>query len=296
MDVLLMTGSAFDLPSSRRVGAIVYDGTRDMQLWPGPGSDRILLQAYGPNLQEMLDVELEQMDADELELGAVQRVHRGKLHCDMLIWAATRESEPGTDRSPAPNAKIISQVVDAALRFAAQRNVVRIAFPGLGAGTGELPIDERLALIVQGAHKYYDECFASGRAPVIEEVLVCDPSSMAINAAKRRVANLAKAVAPAPRPGSSDAPPARRTVGGSGARASKAPGSRRGPPRLDPGEIAAAHNSAQPYDRTRAYASGSWMLHPKFGAGRVEQVTQEGAIMVLFEDGEVRKMLHARPS
>src|SRR5687768_741772 len=103
MDVSLLATSVYDLPSSRRVGAIVYDGTSDLRLWPGPGTDRLLLAAYGPTLQQALDAERAQVEGGLLPRGGMLRVHPGKLHCDMLVWIATRDPEPGTDRSPAPS-------------------------------------------------------------------------------------------------------------------------------------------------------------------------------------------------
>jgi len=44
----------------------------------------------------------------------------------------------------------------------------------------------------------------------------------------------------------------------------------------------------------RTYAAGEWLSHKKFGLGRVERVTPEGAIEVLFEDGAQKKMVHGR--
>src|SRR5687768_17177169 len=113
MDVTLLATSVYDLPSSRRVGAIVYDGTVDLRLWPGPGTDRLLLAAYGPTLQPVLDAERAQLEGERLPKGGMIRVHPGKLHCDLLVWIGTRDPEPGTERSAAPSREAITEATDA---------------------------------------------------------------------------------------------------------------------------------------------------------------------------------------
>jgi hypothetical protein len=60
-------------------------------------------------------------------------------------------------------------------------------------------------------------------------------------------------------------------------------------------ENARARATAGPYDRAHKYAAGDFFLHPKFGVGRVEELTPEGFIVVLFEGGDTRRLLHARP-
>ena len=81
-------------------------------------------------------------------------------------------------------------------------------------------------------------------------------------------------------------------------RKSSAPGSRKKkePPRpsLGPDEVAAARAANTPYDMRRKYAQGEHFVHPRFGVGRVERVTPEGAIEVIFEDASIRRMVHAR--
>ena len=291
MDVTLLTSSVFDIPSSRRVGAIVHDGTTDLRLWSGPGWDRELGVQYGDGLQRALDAERAALPEKELAIGEVVRVHPGRLHCDMLVWAATRPPEPGTSRNPAPDAELLERTVHAVLAFVAARDVERVAFPALGVGPGELPVHERLAIIVRASHAYADLCFASGRAPVVEEVLVCERSSVAVSQARQKVRNLASSAAPEPvRAPASSEPDRRRRTGASKSGAATRP--KRGV--LDRDEVAQKRATADPYDRSRVYVVGQWMVHPKFGAGRVELVTQEGHIEVLFEDGQRRKMLHNR--
>lgn len=290
MDVLLLPSSVFEIPSSRRVGAIVHDGAADLRLWPGPGWDRELNEAYGPGLSDALTIERRGLGRDELDIGEVVRVHPGRLHCDMLLWVATRPPEPGTSRQPAPDAALLERAVRAVLAFAARRFVERVAFPAIGSGPGELPVHERLAAVVRAAHAYLERCFAEGRAPVVEEVLVCEPSGAAVSRARREVRSLAGAPAPEPTARAERSKPARRRATGG------APGARRPrrPAGLDPDEVARRRASSDPYDRSRSYAQGDWFVHPKFGVGRVENVTQEGHIEVLFEDGDTRKMVHGR--
>ena len=291
MDVTLLSSSVFDIPSSRRVGAIVHDGARDMRLWRGPGWDREVAEHWGGGLQDALKAERDKLGRD-LELGELVRVHPGRLHCDMLLWVATRDPEPGVERRPAPDAETLERVVHRALEFAASRSVERIAFPAIGEGPGELEPAERLAIVVRAAHDYEDRCFKAGRAPVVEEVLVCDPRPRAMSDARRSVARLASAASPEAAP--TEATPARTTsrrrVASGGARTRRKPTA----PKLPPDEVTRARVRADPYDRSRTYGAGDWFVHPKFGVGRVETVTQEGHIEVLFEDGQQRKMLHAR--
>lgn len=288
MDVTLLSSAVFDIPSSRRVGAIVHDGTTDMRLWPGPGFDREVAEHWGGGLQDALKAERAKLGRD-LELGEVVRVHPGRLHCDMLLWIATRGPERGAERQPAPDAKTLEQGVHAALAFVASRSFERVAFPALGDGPGELDPAERLAIVVRSAHAYEERCFEAGRAPIVEEVLVCDARPRVISDTRRRVARLATSASPEPaRPEPASKP--RRRV----AAASKRRTRRAATPRLDPDEVTRARVGSDPYDRSKTYVAGDYFVHPKFGVGRVETVTQEGHIEVLFEDGQRRKMLHAR--
>jgi O-acetyl-ADP-ribose deacetylase (regulator of RNase III) len=294
MDVLLLNSSVYDIPSTRRVGAIVYDGAADLQLWPGPGTDRDLAEAWGDGVQEALDTQLRASGKSALDIGECARVHRGKLHCDFLCWVASRAPEPGETRSPVPDAAALEKVVASALEFVAQKDVVRVAFPSLGAGPGEVDAAERLAIVVRGARAYEERCYASGRPQTIEEVIVCDANGKILETARKKVAALAKsATVPRPEPDAIAAPKAKRA---SAAKSTSSGGRRapKGPPRIDPDEAAMRRPMSHPYDRSRRYGTGEWLLHAKFGVGRIDEVTPEGAIVVMFEDGEQRKMLAGR--
>jgi O-acetyl-ADP-ribose deacetylase (regulator of RNase III) len=288
MDVLLLTTSVFDLPSARRVGAIVYDGAADMRLWRGPGPDRELDEAWGGGLGKALDAERNKLGGP-LSLGQAARVHGGRLHCDFLLWVATRAAEPGTERAPAPGVSALAEAVGHCLSFVAQRSVKRVAFPALGDGPGAAAPADRLAAIVRAANAYAERCFAEGRSAVIEEVFVCDPRAATVAAARRQVSGLVRAPStrPAPMPASTKAAPKRRTV--SRSRKKEPP-----KPALSTEEIGEARAKASPYDMTRTYVAGDRFIHPKFGVGRVFNVTQENAIEVVFEDRSIRKMVHAR--
>jgi hypothetical protein len=86
-----------------------------------------------------------------------------------------------------------------------------------------------------------------------------------------------------------------RAARSSGARASGAPRRVRGRNRLDPSELAAARVRAAPYDRSRTYLTGEWFIHPSFGAGQIQTVLgPERMVTALFEDGEERRLIHAR--
>jgi len=283
MDVTLLRSTVYDLPSKQRVGAIVYDGAADMQLWPGPGSDSDLDEAFGGDLQRALDTEIRRVEGRMLSVPSVIRVHPGRLHCDFLAWVATRPPEPGTERQPAPDAALIRRAVDAALRFVAERNVVRVAFGAFGGGPDELPRHERLVAIARAATAYHDTCIAEGRAPVVEEVLLCEPMGETYRKAAHQLRGEVHAAEPVPRPRPEPAPKKRRAA---------RPGGRA--TRLDSDEVTRRRLTASPYSMKNTYATDDWFLHPKFGMGKVTAVTPEGAIEVLFEDGERRKLVHGR--
>ena len=285
MDVLFLNSSVFDIPSSRRVGAIVHDGAADLQLWPGPSFDRELRDKYGPGLQQALDVERRRLGADHA-LGDVVRLHPGRLHCDWLAWVVTRLPEPGSTRQPAPTAATLEAAVLSVLKHCAGRNVARVAFPALGDGPQEMPKEERITLVVEVARRYEDDCFATGTAPVVEEVFVCEPSAKVLQAAKRKVARLAKSdfVEPAAKPKT--------------ARRAKATGTRkpRGKAvrRLAEEALDQGRSLAIPYNQGRRFSAGEWVAHPKFGLGRVELTTPDQKMEILFESGAVKMLVHDR--
>lgn len=283
MDVTLLRSTVYDLPSKQRVGAIVYDGAADMQLWPGPGSDSDLDEAFGGELQRALDAEIRRVEGKVLPIGSVIRVHPGRLHCDFLAWVATRPPEPGTERQPAPDAEAIRQAVDAALAFVAERNVVRVAFGAFGGGPGELPRQDRLVAIARAATAYHERCISEGRAPVVEEVLLCEPMGEIYRKAANLLRGEVHAAEPVPRPRPEPAP-----------RKKRAPRSGGRAPRLDPDEVSRRRLTAESYSMRSTYATDDWFSHPKFGMGKVTAVAPEGAILVLFEDGEQRKLVHGR--
>lgn len=298
MDVTLIRTSLYELPSTLRVDAIVHDGAADMQLWPGPGQDTDLREAYGTDLQRALDAELKQVPGRRLPDGGVIRVSRGRLHCQFLAWVATRPPELGMQREPAPKAEALREAVKNVLEFVSTRHVERVAFGALGGGPGELDRAERLAIIVRTAQAYQDACAAQGKNPGIEEVLVCERDTKVHQQAGRLVRDIARIKEPAA-PAREAAPaPARKVAGsGGGARAAgsgSSGGKKRGGPRLDEAEVSRRRFTSEPYDMRKKYTQGDFLLHPRFGVGRVELVLPEGAVMVLFEDSEVRKMVHGR--
>ncbi len=292
MDILLVTSSVFDLPSARRVGAIAYDGAADLQLWPGRGPDSDLNEKYGPGLQRALDIEQKKLEGRELAIGNAVRLHPGRLHCDFLVWLSTRPAEHGTAREPAPNAEVLSGSVISALQFVAERSVERIAFPVLGGGPGEMTVAERLELIVRAAYAYDEKCFGAGQPTVVEQVLVCEPQWAVINAVRRNVAGMAKSASLSPEPpsGNDSSQGKTREKRNSEIRTKGRSVSRR---RLDPNEVERMRHRLERYDRARRYIVGDWFLHPKFGVGRVEESPHTGPVLVTFEDGQQRKLVHA---
>lgn len=292
MDIQLQRYSLYDLPSQQRVDALVHDGAADLQLWPGPGPDTELRANWGDDLQRALETELrQQMSSRPLDLGQPMRIHRGRLHCDFLVWVATRLPEPGVERSPAPDEAGLRAAVKNVLAFVAERSVQRVAFDAMGAGLNELPRVDRLVAIAKAAQEYEDDCRRSGKSTVVEEVLLCEPEMKLFSLARARIGSLARAVEP-PKP--KVEAPARREARGGGESKSGGGGGKRGAPRLSADEIDRQRFNAAPYSMKNRYTGGQYMLHARFGVGRVEQVLPEGAVMVLFEDGELRKMVHGR--
>ena len=288
MDVTLVKSSVYNLPSKQRVDCIVHDGAADMQLWPGPGVDSDLKAAYGDTLQKALDTELKQVEGRLLEIPAVIRVHPGRLHCDFLAWVATREPEPGSERSPVPDAEALEAAVTVALEFASSRDVERIAFPALGGGPGELPREERLAIIARAANAYQARCAEAGTAPGIEEVLVCD-ASPAYRRALKMVAEFAGASEPEPPKTSAVEKPKKKA-------AKKTTSRKRSPskPTITEEELASARAGAEPYSVKRSYGVDQFLIHPKFGVGKVVEVPASDRVSILFEDGSIKLMVHGR--
>jgi hypothetical protein len=162
----------------------------------------------------------------------------------------------------------------------------------LGAGPGALDDAERLVIIGRAANAYYDECFRAGRPAGIEDVLVCHPYSSKISAARRQ---LGKSVTLVQEPPKLPEPPPKKKAPARASGPRKGAKSRAPKPTLSAAEAAAARTSGGPYDRAKKYEPGHYMVHPKFGVGRVEEITREGFIIVLFEGGDQKRLLHDRP-
>jgi O-acetyl-ADP-ribose deacetylase (regulator of RNase III) len=298
VDITLLQASVLHLPSSKRASAIVYDGTQDLGLWRPPNPDRDLWDAYGEELRNVLDKERKRLPDGELEQGGLLRLHPGKLHCDFLIWVAGRPPHGETSASPAPGVDVVEDITRRVIEFVAQQDVVRVAFPALGAGRGEAAVPDRMAAIVRAVAAYKEACFAAERPTHIEEVIVCDASSANVAKAKRMVEKLARTgyVEPPPAP----AAPARASSASSGSSSRKPAaskgesGARRKGVKLRPEDIANARARSHPYDRSRHYLEGEFFIHPTFGVGQVQLVKPERMVVVLFENGEERTMIHSR--
>lgn len=284
MDVTLIRTSVFELPPQKRVGVIVYDGAADAQLWPGPGPDTELAAAFLDDLQASLDLELRRAELEVIELGEVLRVGRGRLHCDFLLWAATRPPERGLKREPAPSAKLIEEAALNALRYAYARDVERIAFPALGSGPDELPRSERFLAIARAAERFEAECREQGCSTNIEEVLLCEPAAGEYRKAAAKLGKLATAAELPAAPRASESTPRARAAAKTGARRRSG---------LDPVEIAQNQN-APTYSMRERYTEGDFFAHPRFGVGKVVRLIDRGAIEVRFEDGSERKLVHGR--
>ena len=133
MDLSLVQANAYELPTSRRVGVIVHDGACDLRLWPAPGPDRDLQTAFGADLPRVLEAERARAGG-ALPIGGLLRLIPGRLHCDFLIWVGTRPAETRGQQAPAPTRETLEKAVRDVLDFVRERNVIRIAFPAIGAG------------------------------------------------------------------------------------------------------------------------------------------------------------------
>jgi hypothetical protein len=288
VDILLLQASVLHLPSSKRASAIVYDGTSDLGLWRPLGPDRELWDAYGEELRAVLDKERKRLPGHQLEPNGLLRLHPGKLHCDFLIWVASRPPHGDTEPAAAPGVDAVQELARRVVEFVAQHDVVRVAFPALGAGRGEAPASDRMAAIVRAVSAYKEACFAAERPTHIEEVIVCDPSSANVAKTKRMVERLARAGYAEPTAAAVKAPAKPKRAPG------ESTGRKRGAPKLRPDDIANAKARSGPYDRARFYNEGEFFIHPTFGVGQVQVVKPERMIVVLFEDGLERTMIHAR--
>lgn len=284
MDVTLLRTSVFEIPPQKRVGVIVYDGAADAQLWPGPGPDTELAAAFHDDLQAALDLELKRSGQTEIELGQVLRVGRGRLHCDFLLWAATRPPERGLKREPAPSAELIEEAALNALRYAYARDVERIAFLALGAGPDELPRSDRFLAIARAAERFEAECREQGCSTVIEEVLLCEPLAGEYRKASEKLRGRASVADLPAAPSRAISPPRKRAAAKTSTRR------RTG---LDPLEVAQNQN-APAYSMRDRYREGDFFSHPRFGIGKVVRLIDQGAIEVRFEDGSERKLVHGR--
>jgi hypothetical protein len=292
VDILLLQASVLHLPSSKRASALVYDGTVDLGLWRPPGPDRDLWEAYGEELRAVLDKERKRLPGQVLPPNGVLRLHPGKLHCDFLIWVGGRPAHGETEAAAAPTIEQVSEMTRKVIEFVAQHDVVRVAFPALGKGRGEAPVVDRMTSIVKTVAAYKEACFTAGRPTHIEEVIVCDPSSANVAKAKRLVEKLAKAGYAEPAPAPAASTPARAAR--SSTTKTEGTGRKRGAPRLNPDDVARARTKAPAYDRSHHYGEGDFFIHPTFGVGQVKIVKPERMVVVLFEDGQEKTMIHAR--
>lgn len=302
MDIVLLHASIFALPASHRADAIAYDGTVDLSLWKPPGPDRDILQAYGDTLTATLAKERALLEGGQLELAQALRLHPGKLKADYLIWVGGRPAHGKTEPAPAPTLEVIEALVQSALTLAGKHDGARVGFGGFGSGAGGADAAERMAAVVRGASAFRDACLHEGRSVPIEEVVVCSINAADVAKARRLTARLAREQPIAPIPSAAKetrASGAKATrAAGSGKRAAAgaaAAGSRGRRKRLDPGDIANARVRAAPYDRGHVYGVGAWFLHPTLGMAQVQDVLPaERMVMALFEDGQERRLIHAR--
>jgi O-acetyl-ADP-ribose deacetylase (regulator of RNase III) len=295
VDVVLINASVFSLPGSQRAGAIVYDGTIDLELWRPPGPDRDLLHAYGDTLGAVLAKERSLLASGRLAPGQALRLHPGKLRCDYLIWVGSRPPHGDAEPSPAPPLEALEQVARSALLLASKHDTSRVAFGVIGAGREQVDAGDRMAAAVRGAHAFREQVLQEALSTPIEEILVCSPSAAEVAKARRLTSRLTRTAAVEPPRGAAE--PARRAASSQSGpgRSVTGAGRRSRGRKLDPAEVARARTRAEPYDRSRTYHEGDWFLHPTFGVGQVQLVLgPERMVTTLYEDGEERRLIHDR--
>ena len=273
--------------------ALIHDGALDMQLWPGPGFDADLAKNWGDGLQKSLDAELRRNHGDRLAQFEVARVAPGKLHCDFLAWVGLREPEPGGDRAQAPDGTTVEKAVHAALTFVSERGATRVALGALGSGKGEMARNERLVHVIEAANAFYDHRRAHKLPLVIEDVLVCDPLGSEIDAAHRKIRGLVTLVgAVAPKPAKTKV--AQKKSASSTKKAAKTKGARVPKSAFSEDELVAARKNAEMYSVKRTYMPNDWVIHPKFGLGRVDIVIEKTTCEITFQDGSTKKLICGR--
>ena len=146
-----------------------------------------------------------------------------------------------------------------------------------------------MAAIVRAVSAYKEACFAAERPTHIEEVIVCDPSSANVTKTKRSVERLARAGYADPAAPAAATPKPKKAPG-------EGPARKRGAPKLRPDDIASARaKSGGALMTARVLRNeGEFFIHPTFGVGQVQVVKPERMVVVLFEDGLERTMIHAR--
>lgn len=298
MDIEVSNHKLFELPPKMRVAAILHDGARDLKLWPGPGDDKTLARQHGRDLAALLDSERGSLPGDTLELGAPFRLHPGNLHCDYLLWLATREAESGASRAPAPSLGALAAAVTAGLEFVAERGGERVALGALGAGPEAADARTRLEAVARAAAAFAERRAAAGRPAVIETLVICVPEAAEARALAGRLQVLLRDSPVVSLrttyklPAFSEKKPARKATSASKTSTGTGRSRRSG---LSADEVSRARAAAPVYDRHAAYAVGGYLQHPKFGVGRVEATEAGGRVVLKFEDGETRRLLHAGP-
>ncbi|MGB0680154.1 MAG: hypothetical protein ACPGUV_10875 [Polyangiales bacterium] len=283
MDLAVVADHPYALPSAQRVGAIFYEGAADLRLWPRSGPDRLLREFYGDGLAANLDRARETLTADTLAVGDVLRLQPGRLHCDFLLWLATRPADGELELAPAAAPSVIEAVLPIALRFAADRHVLRVAMPLLGEGPGAANVAARAQAVAAGCRAYEVQCSQTGTAQVIETLTICTHErSTALQLGRLLGAPLKSA----------DKAQAVKKVRSSSAKSPRR--SRSSTPKIDVEAYRAAALTAPAYDKSRTFGPGDWLNHSRFGVGQVQSVTPENFIVVRFVDGSERKMVHAR--
>ncbi len=110
-------------------------------------------------------VEKDAVAAAPIAVGKAAATTAGKLACRYVIHAPTMVL-PGEKT----NAKAVDLAVTAALRLANQMGLKSLAFPGMGTGTGRVPVDEAAAAMANAVKFFLDQ--NSGRTSLREIVFV----------------------------------------------------------------------------------------------------------------------------
>lgn len=109
------------------------------------GVDAVYTRMFGPGVEERLRALIAELPGKELPVGQALVVPTNHPRIPWLISAPTMR-EPGSRCHDQP----VCDATMAAMKAALERGFSSVAFPGMGTGTGRLPLDEAARAMIRG--------------------------------------------------------------------------------------------------------------------------------------------------